>query len=784
MVRWFAALMVVLAAPAALGASPAAAEGPNSTATPAATATSTATPNPSSATPPSATSSVSPEPAAAPVRDLPTALARIVESSALRGTRTGVLVERVDTGEVLYAKDPDALLNPASNTKLFTSAAALARLGPEFRFETEFWVDGGPGARTLHVRGKGDPTIVTERLYAIAGELKHAGLRAVREIVVDESWFDGEREGVGYDQERGDRSYLAPTGAVALNYDAIEIHVAPGDRPGARARVEVDPESDFVVVENRTTTGKPGSRRRLAFHSALVKGRQHIRVEGRVPAGSLPQVAWRRVDDPPAYLAWTLRQLLDERGVKVSGGVRLGPVPPSARLLHVSESESLGEIVRRLNKHSNNFTAEQLVKALGAQVKGPPGSWPKGIAAVEEFLAEAGIPRGSFTMRNGSGLNDANRFTARQHVTLLREMWRRFPLMAEFLASLPVAGKDGTIRRRMGDAAGMLRAKTGTLEDVTSLCGFAETATGERLAFAVLVNDTGSRRGVVRAVDAIGGALAASGRPSELGAAVAAATAPPSPAASSGGEPVVALRARLAVFDDLARTGGARSASLLEAALRGADDPAERMAAAEAIYRAAPSAEGSRRMLLDNLALDDATLARLAEAGPRPASDRRELPVLGSLAELAAEGNAEAAARLVEAAPASTGEPARTAAYGALVAEVAAGAGETLLTALRAAPAPTRDAAVGALAFALAAGPGEEGEAPNPFPALVAKAGDGAGEAGAFARDLAAKLAERTATEQALRHAKPADAIGPAPSPASTSGPAPKPAEARSSSTP
>ena len=126
----------------------------------------------------------------------------------------------------------------------------------------------------------------------------------------------------------------------------------------------------------------------------------------------------------------------------MTGRVRLGSVPADARLLHVAESEALGEVVRRLQKTSNNFMAEQLVKALGAATAGPPGSWRSGVAAIEDFLAEVGLPRGAYVMKNGSGLNDANRFSARQTVQLLVAMARRFPLAAEYLAALPVAGRD------------------------------------------------------------------------------------------------------------------------------------------------------------------------------------------------------------------------------------------------------------------------------------------------------------------------------------------------------
>ncbi|OFX26205.1 MAG: D-alanyl-D-alanine carboxypeptidase/D-alanyl-D-alanine-endopeptidase, partial [Anaeromyxobacter sp. RBG_16_69_14] len=422
------------------------------------------------------------------------ALDEIVARTPLQGARAGIVVTSLDSGRVLYARDPDALLTPASNVKLFTSAAVLARLGPEYRFETDVLVDALPSAgvvKSLYVKGRGDPTFVTERLWALAGDIAHRDVKVVKgDILVDDSFFDGEREGPGYDQEKGDRSYLAPVGALSLNFNVVAIHVAAGARVGDKGRVEVEPASEYLEVDNRVRTVKATGRRRVTPASfRLPSGRQRITVDARLPLGNRNHVFYRKIDDPPAYFGWTLKRLLELRGVKVTGQVRRAAVPPTARLLTTAESQSLGEIVRRLDKTSNNFVAEQLLKTLGAEKKGQPGTWPKGVQAVEDFLADVGIPRGSYVMKNGSGLNDANRFSARQTVTLLREMWRRFPVMADFLAALPVAGKDGTTRWRMDGTGGRLRAKTGTLEGVTSLSGYVETAGFDRLVFSILVND-------------------------------------------------------------------------------------------------------------------------------------------------------------------------------------------------------------------------------------------------------------------------------------------------------
>lgn len=671
-------------------------------------------------------------------RELEAALRAIIEGSALAGARAGVVVSDASTGEVLFSRNGDVLLNPASNVKLVTSAAALARLGPAYRFETEFLVDaasaGSSSVKTLYVRGGGDPSLVTERLWGIAGELQHLGLRRIGEVVLDESFFDGERLGPGYDQEEGDKSYLAPAGALSLNWNTIAVHVSPGDRRGQKARVEVEPASAHVEIENRTSTVSKKGRRHVVVSSVSAGGKQRVVVSGRIPVGSRTQVVWRRVDDPALYLGHTLVRLLDHRGVKLTGKVRTGTAPQGARLVHVAESEPLAEIVRRLNKTSNNFVAEQVLKTLGAEAKGTPGSWPKGVEVVQDFLAEMGIPRGAYVMKNGSGLNDTNRFSARQLVTLLRAMWSRFPLAAEYVASLPVAGRDGTIRWRMDgtEAQGRLRAKTGTLEGVTSLSGFVETAGKRTLAFAVLVNDfPGRTAGVVRAVDALGSAIAASGgAPSRLDAAVAAAKEP------QGGAVLAAAPADLAVavktYYGLGRQADPRNVSFLRTALQAESDPALRLAIAECVYLSEPDGETSRRTFLEAVSPDAQALGRLWTA----AGEDEPPPVLSPLGDLAGEGDVEALARLVELTTASGLDGRFATALGDVVAEVAASAPEELLAAMRAAPAALQDSALAALASGLS----RSEERVHPFLTALGAAAAKQDDAGAFAGALATRL--------------------------------------------
>jgi D-alanyl-D-alanine carboxypeptidase/D-alanyl-D-alanine-endopeptidase (penicillin-binding protein 4) len=436
-----------------------------------------------------------------------------------------------------------------------------------------------------------------------------------------------------------------------------------------------------------------------------------VTVEGRVPAGGRTQVVWRRVDDPAAYFGATLKRLLELRGVKVTGRVRRGAVPERATLVAWSESEALGDVVRRLEKLSNNFMAEQVLKTLGAEIRGAPGTWPKGVAAVQEYLAGVGIAPGTYLMTNGSGLNDANRFSARQTVTLLEAMWRRFPLQAEFVASLPVAARDGTIRWRMEGtpAAGRLRAKTGTLESVASLSGYVETVVGERLAFAVIVNDHEGRAGAVRGIDELGAALAAGG----------VALAPPAVATHASHLPD--LPARVAAYYRLGAAGDRRNLPFLRTALRSETDPVLRLAAAESVYLSDPDGDAARRTLLDTASAERASLAALAIA----AGGARPSPVLGSVADLAAEGSSEAMVLLASITSAGAPEDLSRAWE-----EISASAPVETVSLLVAAPEPIRSAVLGVLADGLAATGGPS----HPFVAELRRAADVPGDAGAPAR--------------------------------------------------
>ncbi len=669
-------------------------------------------------------------------------LDRLVRDGALSHSHAGIEVFSLEDGKLVYALHPDELLNPASNTKIFTTAAALSLLGPDYRFLTEFYVDDEPtkgvSAGNLYVRGKGDPTLVSERLWEIANELYHQGLREVRgDLIVDDSYFDNVLEGPGWDQDKSDRAYMAPIGALSINWNSVGIYITAGENPGEKARVELEPDSKYFKLDNRVVTATPSRRQRKPQTSGhMQRDGYHLTVSGRIVAGQPTVALWRKVGDPALYAGETLKDLLQKRGVKIKGKVRRGIVPTAkATLFYTAESEGLDVILKRLNKQSSNFVAEMLVKTLGAQGSGGAGSWPAGIDAIADFLQkELGIRRGSYLMKNGSGLNDVNRFSAAQVVRVLAWVYARMTLAPEFVSSLPIAGKDGTIRFRMGGtaAAGRVRAKTGTLEDVTALSGFVESLAGRHYAFSILVNDfPDTLHQAVQAEDAFAVTLAAYGAP---------------PGALLHPEPADAIPnpdERLARYGTLAKARDPANAPYLRLAVQNERSQDLRAVAAEALYRSEPDEGEAIEALLDALPHDATTFEAQRHAGQRagiPAvlweafvdlsSDGDGRGFAGLLALAALSNGMPAEAPVTPPAPVASTPPVpvpspdeleeatvddrRTRAAGMV--EVARQAPRELLEALAQSPSAERDPARDLLLFGLAAEP----EAAGTFAAQVA----------------------------------------------------------------
>ncbi len=427
-----------------------------------------------------------------------------------QGGEAGVLVRELGSGRVLAQHGQDRPLNPASNAKLVTAAAALDALGSEYRFTTGVYgsIENGRAER-LVLRGHGDPSLTTASLWDLGHALTEMGLEQVGVVEVDGTRFDESFVPPAFDQQPDEwASFRAPISAVALERNTVTINVMAG-RQGEEARVWVDPPG-FVELQGTIVTRARGSREAVRLALSPSGPRLVAKMDGHVPAGSGRLRFTRRVDDPTLFAGYVFRDILRRVGVRVDGEVRRGTGAEKRRLVYVS-SAPLRELLDSLGKESDNFYAEMVFKALGAEHAEGPARSADGAAMVVEWLKKhGGYPRGS-RITNGSGLFDANRLSASALVNTLVAVYDDQALRPEFLSHLAKGGVDGTLRSRFtkGPARARVRAKTGTLARVDALSGYVlAPQRKDAVAFAILVNGVAAHQQTRRRVDDIVAAVA------------------------------------------------------------------------------------------------------------------------------------------------------------------------------------------------------------------------------------------------------------------------------------
>lgn len=412
----------------------------------------------------------------------------------LSGAAIGIVVESLGSGEVLYERNADAPMIPASNMKLVTGACALSLLGPNHRFPTELLTEAAVVGRTLegdlYVRGTGDPSLVSEELWRLVERIRAYGIeRIAGDIVFDASYFDSLPTATP-EAADGDRAYHARTGALTLNFNAVEVHVRPGDRAGDPLVAVLSPATGFVELRNDAVTGSARKSASLLVRRTYERRRNVVTVEGTLPAGAPERVVYRNLDDPLGYFAAATVRFIEAAGIAVGGSARAGLTPPDATVLLAHESKPLSLVVRDLGKFSNNVVAENLLKSLAAEKLGPPGTTAGGASVLDEYLKSVGADSGSYRIVDGSGFSQSNRLSARAIAGVLRGGLLDFDTSYELAASLSVSGTDGTLEDRMGYSglSGGVRAKTGLLDGVTAISGLLETVSGEEVLFSILVN--------------------------------------------------------------------------------------------------------------------------------------------------------------------------------------------------------------------------------------------------------------------------------------------------------
>lgn len=442
-------------------------------------------------------------PAAPPIKDdalqaLQKEISQILRDPKLQGTSLGVLV--VDTqGKHIFSHQAEQTFIPASNTKIFTMMSALKHLGPHYHYETTLHSDNPIDAKgllkgNLYIKGSGDPSLRSEELWRIVQDLVGLGLRRVTgRIVFDDSFFDRQYFGDGWKDHSHHRyrPYVAGVGALSLNYNTLAIHLRPSAKVGGKATAMIEPSSYYIkkiVHQVKTTAARGKTNIKI---KVLAKGnRDEVHLSGEIAQDAPAFSLWRRVSDPGWYTAFTFAELLYRAKIRVNRWPTRGTVPQKAALLLKHNSPSLSILLQAVGKQSSNFTAEQILKTLAAVQKESPGTWAKGLAIVAEDLRSIGISTDTYTMKNGSGLGRSNRFSPKQITRVLLQQLQDLDGWAEYFVTQPIAARDGTLRTRMKKtpAAGRLRAKTGTIDGVSSLSGYVFTQDRRLWIVSILMN--------------------------------------------------------------------------------------------------------------------------------------------------------------------------------------------------------------------------------------------------------------------------------------------------------
>jgi len=419
----------------------------------------------------------------------------ILGNSCLRKQNFGIKIHSLERNKTLYSVNSNRLFAPASNVKLLTTAMALKRLRPEYRFKTALYATTPVGGETLRgdifIKGFGDPNLVSEQMWLLVKELKNIPLRKVHgDIIADASFFDNNLR-VKTWKKGGVEAYNAPLGALSFNFNTVTVHINPGEKPGDRPVVVVDPNIEFIRVDNRARTVSKSKRSRLIVNRIDRGGHNEITISGVVSVNHARETYYLNITRPAYYAASVFKEYLRQEGVEVTGKVRVGFVPEGAYEILSHSSMPLSLILRGLNKFSNNFVAEQILKTIGADIYGSPGTTLNGLRAMDEYMQSLKYKPEGFSILDGSGLSRQNRLSPDQIVSVFQDMYADLGVYPEFISALGVMGRDGNVLKRMNghNSAERARVKTGTLNSVSALSGYFQSADGERFAFSILMND-------------------------------------------------------------------------------------------------------------------------------------------------------------------------------------------------------------------------------------------------------------------------------------------------------
>jgi D-alanyl-D-alanine carboxypeptidase/D-alanyl-D-alanine-endopeptidase (penicillin-binding protein 4) len=430
----------------------------------------------------------------------------IFNDNSFRNANWGVVIQSLDNGEYFYKRNEDKFFVPASNLKLFTTAAGLLLLGSDYRFSTNILLNGYQSGSTLYgdlvIQGRGDPTIsgrfYSNDIYFVydtwIDSLLDMGVTNINgNVVGDDNLFDDIGLGNGWAWDYETDWYAAQSSAISYNDNCVDISIHYNQKYDS-VIVSSKPSLRSIVILNSV---KPAiGNEKTNIEVVRERGTNVITVSGKFRKDADSLITYATVQNPTQFAMLVLKHRLEKRGIRVNGyAIDIDDYErvinyDDLELLFVNQSENLSEIVKVINKGSQNFFAEQLLKTIGLEKIGF-GSVTNGVTAVKEVFADIGLNPENIVMVDGSGLSHINMVTPRQIVELLKYMYSNKKVYSDFYNSLPIAGIDGTLGKRMKNttAENNVRAKTGYISHVRSLSGYAVTGDGEPIAFSMIANN-------------------------------------------------------------------------------------------------------------------------------------------------------------------------------------------------------------------------------------------------------------------------------------------------------
>lgn len=433
--------------------------------------------------------------------ELPAGIRSVLKIRDVPYESLSIHVEDVDTGEIVLQWLDSEPRNPASTIKLLTTLVALDVLGPAYRWKTDVialgeiqgdYLDGD-----LLLRGYGDPFLVTERVWQLLRKIRFAGVREIGgDLLIDDSYFDvGDYDPGAFDKQPL-RAYNVAPNALLMNFKVVRYWFEP-DRALNSVSVTLDPPLDNLSVVNqlRLAAGScRGYQRGITVSTNKLV--DEVTFSGKFPNGCKRYAMDRAALSHNEFVYGLFKSLWGESGGEFTGGWQNVVAETDAEPLVSFESLPLSEMIARVNKHSNNVMARQLLYTLSAEVRGEPGTEKGGRQVIADWLTENDLESCKLAIENGAGLSRASRITAADMGSLLKFAWRQ-PYMPEYLASMSITGLDGTLSRRFRgtDLIGTAHLKTGSMDHVTAIAGYLQSRSGRRLAVVALQNFKDIHRG-------------------------------------------------------------------------------------------------------------------------------------------------------------------------------------------------------------------------------------------------------------------------------------------------